>query len=68
MVVKSLSDEELINLWEEIAKQIDPNDTQKPSAGLRRLSILGDIHDELISRGYKAHESTWVKANGAGTP
>lgn len=65
MAIASMSDEELIELWDQIASKIDPDDTEKPSIGTRRLAFLGEIHDELIIRGYKAQDGSWVKANGA---
>jgi len=67
MVIKSMGDNELIELWEQITANIDPNDTEKPSIGTRRLSMLGEIHDELIERGYKAHDSSWAKSEDAKT-
>lgn len=61
MPIKSMSDIELIELWNQISSSIDPDDTEKPSVGTRRLAFLGEIHDELIIRGYKAFNGSWVK-------
>lgn len=67
MPIKSMNDDELIKLWEQITVNIDPTDTEKPSLGTRRLSMLGEIHQELIARGYKADDGSWAKNEEAGT-
>lgn len=64
----TMTDRELIDLWHQITSHLDEEDTQKPSLGTRQFTILGHIHDELIKRGYRVDDSSWLKGEEAESP
>lgn len=60
MGIDTKTDEELIQLWEELTARMNSDVTA--AGATQELRVLSQIHLELAKRGYKPSNGIWVKA------
>jgi len=60
MTIETQTDDELIELWDNLTAQINQGQTAAATSGIR---VLSQIHMILAGRGYRPKDGVWVKAD-----